>query len=158
MDEYGIDGIPVETTRKETDFSPFGTAVTKDDVAECLSQNLYTQLSERSDKFVLDAVSRAETYIGAVLSYLHVKFDLDNKVVRQIVLMQSIYELHMALGHEEAGREYRIQAKNTIIAAFGSFPDLDNSDSAPKAPAARVVSPKQSPRMRQVWKARGLSL
>lgn len=158
MEEYGIDGIPAETTRKEADFSPFGTAVTKDDVAECLSQNLYTQLSERSDKFVLDAVNRAETYIGAVLSYLHVKFDLDDRLVRQIVLMQSIYELHMALGHEEAGREYRIQAKNTIIAAYGSFPDTDNADTVPHAPAASVARPKRNPRMRQVWKARGLTI
>ncbi len=158
MDEYGIDGIPVETTRKETDFSPFGTAVTKDDVAECLSQNLYTQLSERSDKFVLDAVNRAEIYIGAVLSYLHVKFDLDDKLVRQIVLMQSIYELHMALGHEEAGREYRIQAKNTIIAAYGSFPDTENADTVPHAPTASVVRPDRNPRMAQVLKARELTL
>ena len=157
MEEYGIEGILTET-QKETEFEPFGPAVTKEDVAECLSNNLYMQLSEKSDKFVLDAVSRAETYIGAVLSYLHVKFDLDNKVVRQIVLMQSIYELHMALGHEEAGREYRIQAKNTIIAAYGSFPDTDNSDKPQKAQSACVVRPKDSPRMRRVWKARRQSL
>ena len=158
MEEYGIGDIPTAATQKAADFSPFGTAVTKDDVAECLSQNLYAQLSERSDKFVLDAVSRAETYIGAVLSYLHVKFDLDDKLVRQIVLMQSIYELHMALGHEEAGREYRIQAKNTIIAAYGSFPDTDNADTPPHDPAASVVRPNRNPRMPQLWKARGLSL
>jgi hypothetical protein len=52
--------------------------------------------------------------------------------------MQTVYELHMALGHEEAGREYRIQAKNTIVAAFGSFPDNDTA--APERPAVAAVA------------------
>lgn len=156
MDEYGIDGIET-AAQNSAGFEPFGRAVTADDVAECLSENLYTQLSEKSEKFVLDAVSRAETYIGTVLSYLGVRLNLDDRVVRQIVLMQTVYELHMALGHEEAGREYRIQAKNTIIAAYGSFPDAAN-EGAVKAPACAVARPARNPRMGKVWKARSFSL
>ncbi len=126
MDEYDISTIATEAPEPDAQFAPFGTPVTVEDVQKCLSGNLYTQLSEKSDTFVLDAVGRAQTYIGAVLSYLGADFNLDSSVVRQVVLMQTVYELHMALGHEEAGREYRIQAKNTIIAAYGAFPDSDD--------------------------------
>jgi len=142
MDEYDITGIESAGTQ-DTKFEPFGTAITVDDVASCLGENLYTQLSERSDQFVLDAVTRAQTYIGAVLSYLGQDFNLDSKIVRQVVLMQTVYELHMALGHEEAGREYRIQAKNTIIAAFGSFPDSE--DKSRGTPAGCSVAKKSVP-------------
>ena len=64
---------------------------------------------------------------------------------QEIVLMQTLYELHMALGHEEAGREFRTQMKNTFIAAFGSFPDSDNSGKVEQAPAAQVVVPPRNP-------------
>ena len=52
----------------------------------------------------------------------------------------------MALGHEEAGREYRTQAKNTIIAAFGSFPDSDSA--APEKPAVAAVAVPPKPKTR----------
>jgi hypothetical protein len=107
---------------------------------------LYDQLSEKSDDTAANAVSRAETYTGAVLRYLNVRFDLDAPVIREIVLMQTVYELHMALGHEEAGREYRIQAKNTIVAAFGSFPDADSA--VPEKPAVAAVAVPPKPKTR----------
>lgn len=150
-----IDDIPMES-EQEAEFRPFGTPVTADEVAQRLSRNLYVQLSDGDDRTVLDATSRAEVYIGTVLGYLGRTLDLDDRVMREIVLMQTVYELHMALGHEEAGREYRIQAKNTIVAAYGSFPDSDAS--VRPDPGAAVVRPPENPRRRALHQARGFTL
>ena len=142
MNEYDINDIPsVNPTEKQVTFELFGEAVTVEEVSKRLSNNLYRQLSEDSDQFVLDAVSRAQVYIGTLLSWKKVSFNQDNRTIREIVLMQTLYELHMALGHEEAGREFRTQMKNTFIAAFGSFPDSDNSGKVEQTPAAQVVVP-----------------
>lgn len=156
IDELEIGGIPSEDGDK-VDIEPFGKEITVDEVSRRLSHNLYIQLSEGSDQFVLDAVGRAQIYIGTVLSYLGVTINLDDRLHREIVLMQSIYELHMALGHEEAGREYRLQAKNTIISAFGAFPDSDNQSTA-RTSAAALVKPAMNPRLEKLHQARGFTL
>jgi hypothetical protein len=52
----------------------------------------------------------------------------------------------MALGHEEAGREYRIQMRNTVIAAFGPFPDSDTI--VPERPAVAAVAVPPKPKAR----------
>lgn len=158
----GLTIVPGETLdipaqqEPDTDFRPFGTPITPEEVARRLSNNLYVQLSDGSDKMVLDAIVRAEVYIGAVLTYLGRTLDLDDRIMREIVLMQTVYELHMALGHEEAGREYRIQAKNTIIAAYGSFPDSEVQEKP--ASAAAVVQPPKNPRLTALHQARGFTL
>lgn len=139
MEEEILEQLPSVEPRNGTVFSPFGTPVTAEEVAKRLSDNLYRQLSDGDDGFVLDAVSRAETYVSTILRWLRISFDLDNSIIREVVLMQTLYELHMALGHEEAGREYRNQMKNTVIAAFGSFPDADNTQTVQKAAAASVA-------------------
>lgn len=157
LSELDIENIPAEDTNNEVNFEPFGKSITVDELSKRLSPNLYAQLSDGSDQAVLDAVERAQIYIGVVLSYLGVKINLDDKIHREIVLMQSIYELHMALGHEEAGREYRLQAKNTIISAFGSFPDSDNQAIA-KTSAAVVIKPATNPRSQKLHQARGFTL
>ncbi|MDR2924018.1 MAG: hypothetical protein LBU85_11845 [Treponema sp.] len=142
MDELGIADIPAEKPRAETAFAPFGEPVTPEEVACRVSQNLYAQLADGSDDTVRDAITRAQIYAGSVLRRLRVPFNLDDKVVREVVLIHTVYELHIALGHEEAGREYRIKAKDIILAAWGSFPD---SDSAPeKGAAAAVAVPPKS--------------
>jgi hypothetical protein len=145
-EELPLDGTAAPAlSRQAVSFTPFGTPIAAEEVRERLSRNLYDQLSEKSNDTVTNAVSRAEVYTGAILKYLGVSLDLDAPVIREIVLMQTVYELHMALGHEEAGREYRIQAKNTIIAAFGSFPDSDSA--APeRVPAAAVAVPAKQNR------------
>lgn len=88
LDELEIGNIPAEDTNNEVNFEPFGKEITVDEVAKRLSHNLYIQLSEDSDQFVLDAVERAQIYIGTVLSYLGVKINLEDKLHREIVLMQ----------------------------------------------------------------------
>jgi hypothetical protein len=146
VDELPLDGGAPASTRPAVTFAPFGTPVTAEEVRKRLSPNLYDQLSEKSEDTVANAVARAEIYVGAILNYLKVRLDLDAPVIREIVLMQTVYELYMALGHEEAGREYRIQAKNTIVAAFGSFPDSDTA--APETPAVAAVAVPPKTKMR----------
>ncbi|MGP1587274.1 MAG: hypothetical protein ACTTHG_02905 [Treponemataceae bacterium] len=153
MEELSISGIFAKKN-KEVIFEPFGNDITTEEVSDCLSENLYQQLSDGSDEKVISAINRAKIYIGTVLSYLGVSLNLDDKIIRQIVIMQSIYELHLALGHEEAGREYRIQAKNTIIAAYGSFPESDKGRC--DISCAAVCSGKKFDNQK-FWKAREFS-
>lgn len=157
MAEYSIVDIPAKKTN-QVSFAPFGTGITTEEVSKRLSSNLYRQLSDNSEQFVLDAVSRAQVYIGTLLAWKNIQFNLDHSTIREIVLMQTLYELHMALGHEEAGREYRTQMKNAFIAAFGSFPDSDNSDKIEQAPAAQVVVPRKNPRMARLTRERSFDL
>jgi len=131
--------IPVEKRETAVAFSPFGEPVTPEEVAARLSQNLYTQLSDGSDDTVRDAISRAGIYVGTVLRRLNVPYDLDDKVVREVVLIHTIYELHIALGHEEAGKEYRIKARDIIRAAWGDFPEAATPPE--KGAAASVAVP-----------------
>lgn len=158
MNGYDINDIPsVNPAEKQVIFEPFGEAVTVEEVSKRLSNNLYRQLSEDSDQFVLDAVSRAEVYIGTLLAWKKASFNLDNRTIREIVLMQTLYELHMALGHEEAGREFRTQMKNTFIAAFGSFPDSDNLGKVEQAPATAVAVLPENSNMEKLHRARRFS-
>lgn len=158
MNEYGINDIPTVTpSSQQVNFNPFGQTITAEEVSKRLSDNLYRQLSDDSETFVLDAISRAEVYIGTLLKWKNISFNLDNQTIREIVLMQTLYELHMALGHEEAGREFRTQMKNTFIAAFGSFPDSDNTTKAEQASAAQVVAPPKNTKLGKLHRARRFS-
>ncbi len=141
MDELGIAGIPVGKPQAAAVFAPFGEPVTPEEVAQRLSQNLYAQLADGSDDTVRDAITRAQIYAGSVLRRLRVPFDLDDKVVREVVLIHTVYELHIALGHEEAGKEYRVKAKDIIRAAWGDFPEAETAPE--KGSAAAVAVPKK---------------
>jgi len=147
MDELGIADIPVARPETAVAFAPLGEPVTPEEVAARLSQNLYNALADGSDDTVRDAITRAGIYIGAVLRRLRVPFNLDDKIVREVVLIHTIYELHIALGHEEAGKEYRVKARDIIRAAWGDFPE---AESAPEkgAAAAVAVPPKRKDRWR----------
>ena len=143
MDELGIDDVPASVPPWTTvNFAPLGEPVTPNEVRERLSNNLYIQLSEDSEDVTSAAINRAMIYVGAVLRRLSVPYDLDNTIVREVVLINTVYELHIALGHEEAGREYRLKARDIILAAWGEFPDTDNA-MPEKAPAAAVVKPQR---------------
>ena len=151
LDPIDITDIPAQTATGQTEnpatmFEPFGTAITADEIRSRLSASLYRQLSESSDDTTLRAVSRAEIRAGAIFRYLNVPFNLEEKVVREIVLLYSVYELHIALGHEEAGREYRMLAKDLIIAAFGRFPDGEDSSVRTEQTGVSVARPKKPAR------------
>ena len=130
MDELGIEGIHVEKTLPVA-FTPLGVMVTPGEVADRLSKNLYAALSDGSDDTVRFGIP----------------YDLDDKIIREVVLIHTIYELHIALGHEEAGKEYRIKAKDIILAAWGDFPD---SDSPPEKSAAAAVA--VPPKRKGTWR------
>jgi hypothetical protein len=145
-DELSIDDIPVSGQSSKPVFSPLGTPVSVKEVEARLSKNLYIQLSEESDETVLQAINRAQIYVGAILRRLKVLFTLDDQCIREIVLINTIYELHISLGHEEAGREYRMKAKDIILAAYGDYPDTEDKSNSSKASTAAVVKPYQSSR------------
>lgn len=144
LDQSFLTGLPT-TKRENIVFAPLGTPVTADEIRARLSESLYEQLSEGKDETVVQAVNRAMIYIGAVLRRFDEPYNLDDKIVRELVLIHTIYELHIALGHEEAGREYRMKARDIILARYGSYPDAEKeSDTGPADGAIRV--PKDSMR------------
>ena len=152
MEELGIGDIPAEKPETRTIFSPFGEAVTPEEVADRLSRNLYAQLADSSDIAVQDetvgnAITRASIYIGSVMRRFRQPFNLDHKIIREVVLIYTIYELHIALGHEEAGREYRVKARDIIRAQWGDFPDADSPPE--KGAAASVAVP---PKRKTSWR------
>jgi len=153
MEELGekdIEDIPVEEPDTHTIFSPFGEPVTPEEVSRRLGQNLYIQLEDGSEKNVRNAITRASIYMGTVMRRFQQPFNLDHSVIREVVLIYTIYELHIALGHEEAGREYRFKARDIIRAQWGDFPD---SDSPPeKGVAAAVAVPPKRKGFKDAWR------
>ena len=150
MEELGIADIPAAKPDTAAAFSPLGEPVTPEEVAARLSQNLYAQLSDGSDDTVQEAIARAGIYVGAVLRRLRVPYDLGDTVVREVVLIHVIYELHIALGHEEAGKEYRIKARDIVRAAWGDFPEADSPPE--KGAAAAVAVPPKRAGFNNAWR------
>lgn len=139
MEEFALDTIP--SAHRDAAFAALGEPVAPEEVSNRLSANLYAQLCEKDDETVERAVERAEIYIGALLRYKGESLNLDDAVVRELVLMQTIYELHLALGHEEAGREYRLQLKHTFAAVYGALPEGDSP--IPAMPSGALAKPKR---------------
>lgn len=146
MDLDDIDGMTDGIITEPLDFTPFGTSINVTEVSSRLSVSLYKQLSEGNTATTEAAISRAQMYVGAVLHRLGVRFNLDDHAVREIVLIHTIYELHIALGHEEAGREYRLKAKDMILAAWGAFPDSDQSTGTANTVTSPTISVKKPQR------------
>lgn len=132
------------TDQVSTDISVRGEPVTVEEVAGRLSPGLYAQLSNGSSESVTRAASRATVRISAIAARCGRVLDLDNTVMREIVLNMTIYEMHMALGHEEAGKEYRVSAKDLIVATFGDYPEAGREQDA-RAPVAAVQRPQRKP-------------
>ena len=155
--ESGIEDIPTQTPVQAENpallFEPLGKAIKADEIRNRLSASLYRQLSESSDDTTLRAVSRAQIYAGAIFRFLSVPFNLDDRIVREIVLLYTVYELHIALGHEEAGREYRMLAKNLIIASYGKFPDSEDTSAATVQTGIAVARPNKPRRFGTYSKA-----
>ena len=154
MEELGIEDIPglppPELEAVMATFNPLGDPIMPVEVAERLSKNLYEQLSDGSDDAVWGAISRAVIYMGTVLRRLKVPYNFDDSVVRECVLIHTIYELHIALWHEEAGKEYRIKARDIIRAAWGDFPESDTPPE--KGTAAAVAKPPPRKGFKDAWR------
>jgi hypothetical protein len=119
-----------------------GSPIAPAEVASRLSGSLYEQLSDGSDDTVVRASERASIHIAAITARHGKTLDLDNTVMREIVLLMTIYELHMALGHEQAGKEYREKAKDLIIASLGDFPESGNPVGG-QPPLGAIHKPKR---------------
>jgi hypothetical protein len=121
-------------------FAVIGVPLAASEVRDRLSPALYSQLSNDDDTVVVRAAERATIHVGTIAARLGKQLNLDNQVMRDIALNMTVYELHMALGHEEAGKEYRIKSKDLIIAAFGNYPEAGSTSEAP-AQVASVTTP-----------------
>ncbi len=102
-----------------------GAPITAQEIKARLSARLYDQLSDGADETVVRASERAVLHASAIYSRLGFALNLDDPVSREVVTLFTIYEMHLALGNEEAGREYRLKAKDMIIAAYGEYPEAE---------------------------------
>lgn len=149
MELSEIDQLTNGTISQSITFAPFGLPVLPEEIAARLSSSLYEQLSEGNVETTNAAITRAQVYVGAILRRLSVAFDLADTVIRELVLIHTIYELHISLGHEEAGREYRLRARDIILAAYGEYPDTDSASGS--AVGATAVIKKPVPRSIFGW-------
>jgi len=115
-----------------------GAPITADEVQARLSSRLYDQLSEGSSDTVVRASERAVLHVAAIFGRLGLALNLDDPVGREVATLFTIYELHLALGNEEAGREYRLKAKDLIIAAYGEYPEAEKP--ATESPALGALT------------------
>lgn len=160
--EDNVDGEPLPDDSVNSDSSTDGESnpptapsvdgVLASEVQARLSHNLYQQLSDGSEEFVLEAMKRAKVELSSVLDWLNVFLDLEVPVQREVFLHLTVYHLHLALGHEDEGTEYRAMAKSLIANAYGNYP----AESAPSAPSGGVVLSSLNPRHGQLARARGL--
>lgn len=135
---------PAVTEQVAVSYTVSGSPIAAAEVAARLAPNLYAQLADGSVDTVVRAAERATVHIGTVAARLGRTLNLDDTVIREIVLDMTVYELHLALGHEEAGREYRIKAKDLIVAAFGDYPEAGSTQDA-KVPAGAVKRAQRRP-------------
>ena len=141
-DLLGEDPTIAATLGTSVSYGAAGSPITPAEIRDRLSPNLYAQLSDGEDASVIRAAERATIHVGTIAARLGKPLNLDDQATREIVLNMTIYELHMALGHEAAGKEYRIKAKDLIISAFGNFPESGSAAEAPST-AGGVVTPQR---------------
>lgn len=140
-------GIEKKKTPQIISSIVLGNPIAIEEIKKRLAYNEYIQLSENDDQTVLDAIDRAIIYVSSIIKRFNLSFTLDDIYIREVVLILSIYELHIALGHEEAGRDYYNKAKSLIKACWGDYPDSNNSIQE-KAVVASVVKPKKDSKRR----------
>ncbi len=102
-----------------------GTPVTAAEIKDRLSTRLYEQLADGSEDRVTIAMQRAVVRASAVYARLGRVLNLDVSIDREVAILLTIYELHLSLGNAEAGREYRIHAKDLIVATYGNYPEAE---------------------------------
>ena len=125
-----------------TPYEVVGTPVTADDIKGRLIAHNYDQLSDGDDAAVLRSIAAAQIHAGTIMARLGKSLDLDTDTDREVTILLSIYEMYLRVGQGEAGREYRIRAKDLIIAAYGSYPEAD-APQTPPLPVGALARPEQ---------------
>ena len=121
-----------------------GQPIGASDIKPRMADFQYKTLSRSDDTNIIRASERACVHLGAVFARLGQALDLDNPVHREVTCLWTIYELHLALGHEEAGREWRIKAKDLIIASLGAYPESGQpQEGSPAIGAIAVPRPRR---------------
>lgn len=120
-----------------------GAPITAVEIQARLSNRLYDQLSEDSTDTVIRASERAALHVSAIYGRLGLQLNLDDPVSREVVILYTIYEMHLALGNEVAGREYRLKAKDLIVAAYGEYPEAEKPATERPSIGALTVSAKK---------------
>lgn len=124
---------------RNTSPSVIGTSITAAEIRERISASLYSQLSDDLDENTIRASERAAVHVSAIYSRLGKPVDLDNTITREVVILFTIYEMHLSLGNEKAGREYRIKAKDMIVASLGTYPESEKPQQEKPAIGALTV-------------------
>lgn len=130
------------TEERSVAYQVTGSPIAVQEIKDRLSAPLYAQLSDGDDAAATRAALRAVVHVATITARLGKACDLNDTTIREIVLQWTIYEMHMALGHAEEGKEARLKAKDLIIAAFGAYPEADKESTA-GAPVAAVTTEKR---------------
>jgi hypothetical protein len=135
------EGKPLATT-----YQVVGAPVSAADIRNKLIPHLYNDLSGGDDAAVERAIGSAQIHIGTVFARLGRPLNLDLPIDREVLVRWTCYEMFLRVGHEAAGREYRISAKDLVIANYGSWPDNDlPQQGAVPVVAVTKVKPRRWP-------------
>jgi|GEM_PF-4537875 len=137
---------PISAGGMTTPYQVIGTPVTAEDIQGRLIAHNYDQLSDGDDAAVLRSIAAAEIHAGTIMARLGRSLDLDVDTDREVTILLSIYEMYLRVGQGEAGREYRIRAKDLIIAAYGSYPESD-APQTPPLPVGALTKPTMRGRL-----------
>jgi len=120
--------------------STSGTALVLSDISGRLQPALYASLRDGNDDNVTKACTRGTLMAASLMSRSGISLDLDNLGHREIACQYSIYELFLALGIKDAGKEYREKGKNLIVALGGTIPESANPESV-RTPVMALARP-----------------
>lgn len=130
------DGRPLATS-----YQVVGTPVTAADIQAKLIPHLYNDLSNGDNTTVEQAIGSARVHVGTVFARLGRPLNLDLEVDREVLIRWTCYEMFLRVGHETGGREYRVSAKDLVIASYGSWPETDRPQEG-AVPAMAVTRAK----------------
>lgn len=131
------------TTRNEAVApSVVGTPVTAAEISARLIAHNYDQLTDGVQAVTERAISTAQIHAAAIMARLGRPLDLGTPVDREVVVLFAIWELYLRVGHEAAGREYRIKARDLVIATYGRYPEGEKPEGG-NLPIGAVTKPRR---------------
>jgi hypothetical protein len=133
---------PITTKNQATSTAIIGTPITASELKTKITDHTYAMLTDADDDNGSRAIESAEVQAGAIMAKFGRPLDRDNQVDRDVIILLAIWELFLRVGQAGAGREYRIKAKDLIIAAYGEFPDSQKPDTT-RVVAGSVFRPER---------------
>lgn len=113
-------------------------AVSVEDVKKAVTKQDYLTLTAGDDSNAARAIEKACLWVkGKVISTGH-SFDDKNEVIKEAIIIRSVYELFSFVGYEARARQKSEDAKDLLASYFGNLAGAQTGEANPIAGAIRV--------------------